>query len=499
MTLSERIGRTLASGGPEAFETGDGWFSWPQVAAIADKLNRLLDDMGVGPRTPIGLVGRNRLWSASTLLGILAGERCVAPLNPFQHEDKLIEDLDRLDLAVLLAEPEDFDSGALDAALRRKGVGAIVLGGPAADDIRLHAPRTDTAVYDTGQWALLIPTSGTTGAPKRVPIRFDSLAAANAEAETVGVGYGDIDGPGARKSPLVQYSPLVHITGALSVSRCGSEGRRLVLLEKFTPEAWVAAVARNRITVAGLPPTMMRMVMAIDPPPEKLASLVGVWSGSSPVDMAVVKRFEALYGPKVMGNYGATEYCGTVACGSLADRERFGDAKDGAVGRIRRNVADFRILDPDTAAALGPGKQGVLELRVHRMGPDWMRTSDLASLDADDFLYIHGRADDAINRGGFKIVPSVIIDALKQHPQVADVAVIGLPDARLGEAPVAVVEIRPGQPLPTSEALLLFAREKLVAYQVPVQIKVVAALPRTPSFKIDKGAVRALFLELAGS
>jgi long-chain acyl-CoA synthetase len=490
MTLSDRISRTLASGGAEAFEIETGWFSWPRVAAIAQRVRTLLDGMALGPNTPIGLIGRNRAWSASAFLAILAGERCVVPLNPLQSEARLLADLAAVDVACVIGEPEDFASGALEAQARRQGLGAIVLAGPGAADVRLVAPRADGPAPDSGQCALLIATSGTTGAPKRVAIRFDSLAAANAEAEVVMREYGE---PAEARSPLIQYSPLAHITGALSVARCGGEDRRLVLLEKFTPEAWVAAVERHRITVAGLPPTMMRMVLAIDPPPQALSSLTGVWSGSSPVDMAVVKRFEARYGPTVMGNYGATEYCGTVASGSIADRRRFGDAKDGAVGRIRRNVADVRILDPETGAPVAPGDQGVLELRVHRMGPEWMRTSDIASLDADDFLYIHGRADDAINRGGFKIVPSVIGDALKRHPQVADVAVVGLADARLGEAPAAAVELKPGAPPLTEADLLDFARRELVAYQAPREIRIVAALPRTPSLKIDKAAVKALF------
>lgn len=493
MTLSDRIRRSLASGGAQAFEIETGWVSWPEVAAIADKVQALLAEMGIGPNSAIGLVGRNRAWSASALLGILAGERCVVPLNPFQAEDRLLADLAAVDVATVIGEPEDFASGALEAQARRLGIGAIVLAGRSADDVRLVAPRGDGPIGDSGQCALLIPTSGTTGAPKRVPIRFDSLAAANAEAEVIGAEYGELDGSPAEKSALIQYSPLVHITGALGVSRCGSEGRRLVLLEKFTPEDWVAAIARHRIRVAGLPPTMMRMVLTLDPPPEKLSSLVGVWSGSSPVDMDVVRQFEARYGPRVMGNYGATEYCGTVASGAYTDRDRFGHSKDDAVGRIRRNVADFRILDPDTGEAVPPGERGVLELRVHRMGPEWMRTSDIVSLDQDDFLYVHGRADDAIIRGGFKIVPSVISDALKRHPGVNDVAVIGLPDARLGQTPAAVVEARPGAPRPTSEALMSFARQELVAYQVPTQIKVVDALPRTPSLKIDKAGVKALF------
>src|SRR5690606_3687039 len=201
---------------------------------------------------------------------------------------------------------------------------------------------------------------------KRIPIRFDSLYHAHLENAVIGKGFGEEDCSPPEQSPLIQYSPLVHITGSLAVSRCGADGRRLVLLEKFTPEGWVDAIRRHRHRAAGLPPTMMRMVLDLAPSPADLSSLIGVWSGSSPMDREVVRRFEAQYGPAVMGNYGATEYCGVIACGSLADREKFGDAKDAAVGRLRRHVADARILDPDTGAEALPGSTGVLEVRVHR-------------------------------------------------------------------------------------------------------------------------------------
>jgi acyl-CoA synthetase (AMP-forming)/AMP-acid ligase II len=136
---------------------------------------------------------------------------------------------------------------------------------------------------------------------------------------------------------------------------------------------------------------------------------------------------------------------------------------------------------------------GVLEVRVFRMGPDWIRTTDLASLDADDFLYIHGRTDDAIIRGGFKIVPEVVAEALRDYPGVADVAVVGRPDERLGAAPVAAVEMRPGAPAPSEDDLLQFARSRLLSYQSPVAVRVVDALPRTPTLKVDRRRVIELF------
>jgi acyl-coenzyme A synthetase/AMP-(fatty) acid ligase len=130
---------------------------------------------------------------------------------------------------------------------------------------------------------------------------------------------------------------------------------------------------------------------------------------------------------------------------------------------------------------------------VARIGTDWIRTTDLASLDSDGFLFLHGRADAAINRGGFKIVPEDVAAVLKTHPAVADAAVVGVPDRRLGEIPVAAVELRAGASAQTEETLKDFARSKLLAYQVPVKVRIVAALPRNASMKIAIAEVRALF------
>lgn len=132
---------------------------------------------------------------------------------------------------------------------------------------------------------------------------------------------------------------------------------------------------------------------------------------------------------------------------------------------------------------------GLLEARVARSGQGWIRTTDLAALDGDGFLFLHGRADGAINRGGFKVVPETVVAALLAHPGVRDSAVVGLPDPRLGEVPVAAVE---GAEI-TPDALHAWLRERLPAYQLPAQIRVVPALPRNASLKVALHKVRQLF------
>ncbi len=493
MTLSERYRQTLsADPASAAFEVSGGWYSWGEVAQVAARLDAILNDAGVGPGRPIGLIGRNRPASSSALIGLLATGRGVAPLNPFQSPERLAAEAVSLNLSAVVGEAEDFAGDALRQAAKLAGFATIVLEDETAGGVRLVDPLTKSEQAASGACALLMATSGTTGAPKRIPIRFDTLDSALADSRQVGIEFGDLDLAGPEQTPLIQHSPMVHIAGALSVARAGFDRRRLVMLQKFSAPAWVDAVERHRPHAVSLPPTMMRAVVNENPRPEALSSITGVWSGASVIDMKILRTFEERYGSVVMGSYGATEYAGMIAVGSLAARRKYGHTKDHSVGQMRGHVANARIIDGD-GAALPFGEVGVLEVQVHRVGPDWMRTSDLASLDEEGFLYFHGRADDAINRGGFKIVPSVIIDALRRHPSVGDVAVVAYPDERLGEVPMAAVEPKPGGATPDRIELLAFARTQLIAYQVPKDILVVKALPRTPSFKVDRNGVLALF------
>ena len=154
--------------------------------------------------------------------------------------------------------------------------------------------------------------------------------------------------------------------------------------------------------------------------------------------------------------------------------------------------ADDRKLD---AAGLDPSA-GLLEVGSAADGP-WVRTTDLARIDPDGFLWILGRTDDAILRGGFKVFPGEIAAALRAHPAVRECGVTGIPDERLGAVPVAAVELVEGATA-TSDELMAYAREHLTSYQVPREILVVPALPRTPSMKVSAPGVASLFAAADG-
>ena len=198
--------------------------------------------------------------------------------------------------------------------------------------------------------------------------------------------------------------------------------------------------------------------------------------------------------PLLVG-FGATEFGGVVANWTLDMHRQHGAAKRGSVGLPRPGVA-FRVVDADSGTELPRGTIGILEAKVDRIGPDWIRTTDLASIDTDGFLYLKGRADGAINRGGFKVIPESVAAVMRQHPKVGDAIVVGVPDKRLGAIPVAVVEPREGVTDLGSAELEAFARQQLLAYQVPARFLVLDRLPRNASMKASIPDIMAL---LAGT
>jgi len=127
------------------------------------------------------------------------------------------------------------------------------------------------------------------------------------------------------------------------------------------------------------------------------------------------------------------------------------------------------------------------------MGPGWIRTSDLAVIDSDGFVFVLGRADGAINRGGFKLLPDDVERALQSHPAVAAAGVVGIPDQRLGQVPAAVVELDPRQPAPSISDLEAHLRQNVPATHVPVAWRFVEKLPYTNMMKTDRLALRRLF------
>ncbi len=498
MKLPERLRAVLAlDANAPAIEFQQRWHNWGELRAIALAIDSLLAGAGIPEGACVGVLLRNRPELVGALLAVLASGRCLVSVNPLVGAARLSEELRELRLTALIGHADDWGNPAVSEAARAAGTQGIALGGDPSRPCRLvlglERPGRGPHREPLPGVAIEMLTSGTTGRPKRVPLRYDALEHSLASSEHYESARED--GPSLKRGVGLLYNSLVHIGGMWHAIKSAHDGRSLCLLERFDVAQWVDAVQRHRLAVSGLVPAAMRAVLEADVPKRALESLRAVLSGTAPLPVEVQLAFEERYGIPVLTTYGATEFAGAVAGWTAALHREWSREKLGSAGRAHPGC-ELRIVDPDSGEVLPTNASGLLEVRAGQLGrTDWVRTTDRARIDADEFLWIDGRADGAINRGGFKIDPASVARALEKHPAVREAAVVGLPDARLGEIPVAAVELRDGAAAPAEEELKRVAREQLPPYYVPVRVRVLAALPRTPSMKVSQPALRALLQE----
>jgi long-chain acyl-CoA synthetase len=443
------------------------WSTWRQVAELANRIAEVGE-------TEVGMLLRNTPTHVAALLGVLLGGGTVVTINPSRGDDRTRADIAALGLPVVVGEPDDL------ASMVPAGPTAIPISGLDA------APAMPARGAGRPGVAVRMLTSGTTGPPKRIDLTYDMLARSVIGPEP------DRSPPPAelRRGVAIVNAPMVHIGGVFRVLQCVCEARPLALLNRFELNQWADAVRRHRPRAVSLVPAALRMVLHSDLTRDDLASIRAVTSGTAPLSAEDADAFTAKFGIPVLTSYAATEFGGGVAGWTLSDYEKHWHDKRGSVGKASLG-AQLRVVDDD-GTPLGPGQAGLLEVKPGQLGPsaDWMRTTDIARIDGDGFLWILGRADQAIIRGGFKVMPDDVRTALESHPAVRGAAVIGRPDDRLGETLVAMVELRDTT---DAGALIEFLRGRLARYEIPTDIAIVDQIPRTPSGKADLGAVREFF------
>lgn len=484
VSLGERIAEVLAidpSAG--AVEHDGSWTVWGALATTARQVAACIER----PGTEVGVILRNRPESVATVLGVLLADGCVVTVNPGRGRDRTRDDIASLDVPIVAGHPDDFDDLVPD------DVGSTRLGVPAAgDDVVVSNPaaRTGSASGTRPGVAVRMLTSGTTGPPKRIDLTYETF-----EKVLVGAKHYESSGRderSLRSGVAIVNAPLAHVGGMFRVLQCVTDGRSFALLERFTVDSWLDAVTRHRPKTTSLVPAALRMVLDADLDPADLSSLKSVISGTAPLDPADADAFFRKYGVPVLISYGATEFAGGVAGWNIRDHAEYWDTKKGSVGRAHAGC-ELRVVDPETGAPLDPDREGVLHVKAAQLpGDDWVETTDLARIDADGFLFVVGRADQAIIRGGFKIIPDTVRAALERHPSVRGAAVVGRDDRRLGAVPVAAVELWPDAEPVDADGLAAFLVGHLAGYEIPTEIRIVDELPRTDSGKADLRAADAL-------
>ncbi|BBX45661.1 AMP-binding protein [Mycobacterium cookii] len=473
--LSQRIDHVLRLQ-PEspALEYDRRWVSWGELDQLATRIARLVGDS----RPEVGILLRNRPAQVASLLGVLRCGATVVVINPARGDERLKADLSELALPLIIGEADD-----LAMLGQIPDVTTVSIDGLAAEP-KVRAARLSHS--ERPGVAVRMLTSGTTGPPKRVDLSYDMLA-----HSVMGPEANKASAPTElRRGVAIVNSPLVHIGGVFRILQCVAEARPFVLLERFELDSWAAAVRTHRPRAVSLVPTALRMVLHSELSRDDLAGIRVVTSGTAPLSPEDSDAFTEKYGIPVLTSYAATEFGGGVAGWTLPDYREHWHAKRGSVGRANPG-AGLRVVGDD-GNPLEANRIGLLEVKPAQLGPSagWMRTTDMARIDADGFLWIVGRADQAIIRGGFKIMPDDVRNALESHPAVAGAAVVGRRDDRLGETPVAMVEVREPTDPP---ALIDYLRTRLARYEIPTEIVIVPELPRTPSGKPDLSAVRGYF------
>jgi acyl-CoA synthetase (AMP-forming)/AMP-acid ligase II len=477
--LSQRIADVLdLQPGADAIEFHGRWSSWGKVREAAWRVGSLSAELGANPQ--VGMLLRNRPGQVAAFLGVLLAGGTVVTINPSRGDERTRADIAALGLPLIIGEPDDLTT-LVTAGTQTVSITGLLddASGPA-----LHAPGS----APRPGVAVRILTSGTTGPPKRVDLSYDMLA-----RSVMGPDPDRAPAPTKlRRGVAIVNSPLVHIGGVFRVLQCVADARPFVLLERFELNAWAEAVRKHRPRTVSLVPAALRTVLHSRLPRSDLESIRAVTCGTAPLSADDADAFTEKYGIPVLTSYAATEFGGGVAGWTLPDYQQYWAAKRGSVGRANPG-AQLRVVDDD-GTAVAPDHVGLLEVKPGQLGPsaEWMRTTDMARIDADGFVWIVGRADQAIIRGGFKVMPDDVRTALEDHPAVAGAAVIGRSDARLGETPVAMVELRESASADAAE-LADYLRTRLARYEIPTEIAIVDTIPRTPSGKADLSAIRRFF------
>jgi len=482
--------------GADAIEYRRAWYSWGRLGDTVAQVGAALDRLGLGRDARVGVMVRNRPSPFAGILAVIAREACMVPINPLLPEERLCADIAALKLPVIVAEREEVERACVLDAVRAGGGAVIVLDGVLAGASLLPGVETFGADVRLEQPGTIIEmlSSGTTGTPKRIPLSRDAFDRSFESALSYEKGRDAGQAAMLRPGVTILSNPLSHIGGLWGALTCIAGGRKGVLLEKFTVADWADAVKRHRPRIAGAVPAGLRMILDANIPAEDLSSLIALRTGAAPLDWATVEEFMARYGLPVLQNYGATEFSGAVAGWSLGDFHKHWRSKAGSAGRFQPGV-EGRVVDAQTGAELPSGEEGVLEMRAGQFGNGgaWVRTTDRAVIDADGFLFIRGRADLAIIRGGFKVHPDDLNAVYGRHPAIREAVTVAVQDRRLGAVPVMAIILREGAATPGEAELRAYGRANLMPYQVPERFLIVDDVPRTPSMKPALPQVRALF------
>ncbi|MDN5913529.1 MAG: fatty acid--CoA ligase family protein [Pseudonocardia sp.] len=465
--------------------------SYAQVKDTGARIARALAGRGAAR---LVLAAENSDAIPALLFGSAMAGATFTAVNYRLADDRLVDAMNRCSPAVVVADERTAPRIADVPGLEFRSLDELLAEATAE-------PAGDAGgADDTEGVAIALFTSGTSGAPKTVLLRHRNLT--SYVVSTTEFMSADED-----EAALVSVPPY-HIAGMASVLSNVYSGRRLIYLAQFDPQRWVELARAEAVTHAMIVPTMLgRILDVIERTGVRLPHLRHLSYGGGRMPLPVVRRaLELLPEVGFVNAYGLTETSSTVALlGPEDHRTSFSSddpavaARLGSVGRALPGV-ELQIHDPD-GRELEAGAVGEIVVRGEQIsgeyeGADvkdsggWFRTHDHGHLDRDGYLFVDGRADDVIVRGGENLSPGEIEDVLLQHPGVEEVAVVGVPDEEWGETVAAFVVASDGRDL-DPEQLRAFVRERLRSSRTPAVIEFRSALPYSETGKLLRRELRS--------
>jgi oxalate---CoA ligase len=471
--IREWIDKAAASRGSALYLTdarGTGALTYAGLRQVVRDLERRLDDAGLPPGARIAVRGSDPLRYAATLVGLVAAGRVAVPLDPGAPA---------ADLARVLAV-------ARPAATIADTSADLTVGESAGPGGTAAAVPYDSEPAPCG--GIFLCTSGTTGTPKGILLGDEQLAHVAASV----VSHHKLTATDRGYCSLPLFHVNAEVVGLLATLCAGAS---LALDARFSRRGFWGMIAERRITWINAVPAIIS-ILAMDPPSE-LPAVRFVRSASAPLPRAALERFEAAFGIPVVETYGMTEAASMITANPVD-----GPRKAGSAGRPAGT--EVRVIVPDGGQA-APGEFGQVRIRgkgvIRRyaeggrpgaIDPDgWLDTGDIGYLDSDGYLFLAGRSDDVINRGGEKIYPREIEEILLAQPGVRAAAVVGVRDEVLGERAVAYVIPNDGWLDHQLETELRAAcEEQLPRQKRPSAFRVVDQLPLGPTGKIARYRLR---------
>ena len=493
---------TLAAPDAPVCRIGGTTTTYRELDDLSGRAAAGLREAGLSPGQVVALQLPNVPQFLIAYFGALKAGLVVLPLNPLLMAPELEYHLGDSSAKLLIG----FEGMHAEAskACERLGLPLYLVSfgaAPLPDDARpvsalmsgsaLDAPGGEVVPRDPGDTAVLIYTSGTTGKPKGAELtHFQLYMNCTIAGQLFGARSDDV---------TLAVLPFFHVFGLSSVINVSVRyGGCLSIVPRFAPADVLDIIERDRCTVIGGVPTMLHALAQMDITGRDLSALRVAVSGGASLQEDVMRTFEDKYRIEVLEGYGMTETASSCSFNRPGDRKvlsigkplwgvrmRVADSSDQLLPPGREHVGEILIRGHNVMK----GYLGRPEATAETLRGGWLHTGDLGYMDEDGFYFIVDRAKDLVIRGGYNVYPREIEEVLYAHPGILEAAVIGKPDERLGEEVVAVVALRPGASV-TAEDIIAYCRERLAAYKYPREIRFMAELPKGPSGKILKAALR---------